>query len=107
MGSVLGIWDIATEVAQGSIVQHNKSRVATGEIDDIAYIYLAPIAVIMNETHVIKYYKVVHINLSYIIEAFEDASHIPFLPLDLALFGQLVLLTKPVILVFDLIVRTL
>ena len=38
--SVLGIWDIATEVAQGSIVQHNKSRVATGEIDDIAYIYL-------------------------------------------------------------------
>jgi len=71
-------------------VRHNKNRVATVEIDDITYIYLAPIAVIMNETHVIKYYKVVHINLSYIIEAFEDASHIPFLPLDLVLFGQLV-----------------
>ena len=71
-------------------MQHNKSRVATVEIDDIAYIYLAPITVIMNETRVIKYYKVVHINLSYIIEAFEDASHIPFLPLDLALFNQLV-----------------
>ena len=32
--------------------------------------------------------KLVYTTVGYVIEAVEDASHVPFLPLDLALFGQ-------------------
>ena len=34
--------------------------------------------------------KVIYTSIGYVMEAMEDASHIPFLPLDLALFGQAV-----------------
>lgn len=32
--------------------------------------------------------KLVYTNVGYVMEAVENASHIPFLPLDLVLFGQ-------------------
>lgn len=35
-----------------------------------------------------KSYKLIYTLIGYVIEASEDASHIPFLHLDLALFGQ-------------------
>lgn len=46
------------------------------------------VAVITNSTRVLKSYKLVYTSVGYVIEACEDASHVPFLPLYFAFFGQ-------------------
>ena len=52
------------------------------------YVCAPVIIVITNATRVVKSCKLVYTIVGYVMEAVEDASHIPFLPLDLALFGQ-------------------
>eukprot|EP00980_Cylindrotheca_fusiformis_P031810 scaffold27021_cov2942-Cylindrotheca_fusiformis.AAC.3 len=83
-----GLWGVAKEVAQGSVVQYGKRRLATVVIGGATYICAPAVAVITNATRVVKSCKVVYTSIGYVMEAVEDASHIPFLPLDLALFGQ-------------------
>lgn len=83
-----GLWGVAKEVAQGSVVQYGKRRLATVVIGGATYICAPAVAVITNATRVVKSCKLVYTSIGYVMEAVEDASHIPFLPLDLALFGQ-------------------
>ena len=82
------LWGVAKGVAQGSVVQYGKRRLATVVIGGASYICATAVAVITNATRVVKSCKVVYTSVGYVMEAVEDASHIPFLPLDLALFGQ-------------------
>ncbi len=82
------LWGVAKEVAQGSVVQYGKRRLATVVIGGASYICAPDVAVITNATRVVKSCKVVYTSVGYVMEAVEDASHIPFLPLDFALFGQ-------------------
>ena len=82
------LWSVAKEVAQGSVVQYGKRRLATVVIGGASYICAPAVAVITNATRVIKSCKVVYTSVGYVMEAAEDASHIPFLPLDVVLFGQ-------------------
>ena len=79
-----GLWGIA----KGCLVQYGKRRLATIVIGGATYICAPAVAVITNSTRVVKTCKVVYTTISYVIEAGEDASHVPFLPLDLVLFGQ-------------------
>lgn len=83
-----GLLSVVKEVAQGSVVQYGKRRLATVVIGSATYICAPAVAVITNATRVIKSCKLVYTSVGYVMEAFEDASHIPFLPLDAALFGQ-------------------
>ena len=83
-----GLWGVAKEVAQGSVVQYGKRRLATVVIGGASYICAPAVAVITNATRVVKSCQIIYTGVGYIMEAVEDASHIPFLPLDLALFGQ-------------------
>jgi len=83
-----GLWGIAKEVAQGSVVQYGKRRLATIVIGGATYICAPAVAVITNATRVVKSCKIVYTSIGYVMEAAEDASHVPFLPLDLVLFGQ-------------------
>ena len=89
-----GLWGVAKEVAQGSVVQYGKRRFATVVIGGASYICAPAVAVITNATRVVKSCKVVYTSVGYVMEAVEDASHIPFFPLDLALFGQPILANK-------------
>jgi hypothetical protein len=82
------LWGVAKEIAQGTVVQYGKRRLATSVIAVTGYICAPAVAVITNATRVVKSCKVVYTSIGYVMEAVEDASHIPFLPLDLALFGQ-------------------
>lgn len=82
------LWGVAKEVAQGSVVQYGKRRLATVVIGGASYICAPAVTVITNATPVVKSCKVVYTSVGYIMEAVEDASHISFLPLDLVLFGQ-------------------
>ena len=75
-------------MAQGTFVQYGKRRLATVVIGGASYICAPAVAVITNATRVMKSCKVVYTSVGYVMEAVEDASHVPFLPLDLALFGQ-------------------
>ena len=85
-GTVL--FGVAKEVAQGNLVQYGKRRLATVVIGGATYICAPAVAVITNATRVVKSCKVVYTSIGYVMEALEDASQVPFLPLDLALFGQ-------------------
>lgn len=83
-----GLWGVWKELAQGTIVQYGKRRLATVVIGCATYICAPAVAVITNATRVVKSCKVVYTSVGYVMEALEDASHVPFLPLDLILFGQ-------------------
>ena len=83
-----GLWGIAKEVAKGSVVQYGKRRLATIVIVGTTYICVPAVVVITNATRVVKSCKIVYTSVGYVMEAFEDASQVPFLPLDLVLFGQ-------------------
>jgi hypothetical protein len=89
-----GLWGIAKEVAQGSVVQYGKRRLATIVIGGASYVCDPAVAVITNATCVVKSCKIVYTSVGYVMEAVEDTSHVPFLPLDLVLFGQPVLANK-------------
>lgn len=83
-----GLWGVAKEVAQGSVVQYGKRRLAVVVISGASYICAPAVAVITNATRVVKSCKVVYTTIGYVMEAVEDASQVSFLPLDLVLFGQ-------------------
>jgi len=83
-----GLWGVVKEVAQGTVVQYGKRRLATVVIGGATYICAPAVAVITNATRVVKICKLIYTSVGYVIEAVEDASHVPFLPLDLILFGQ-------------------
>jgi len=83
-----GLFGVAKEITQGTIVQYGKRRLATVVISGATYICAPAVAVITNATRVVKSCKLVYTSVGYVIEAIEDASQVPFLPLDLALFGQ-------------------
>ena len=78
-----GLWGVAREVAKGTVVQYGKRRLAVVVISGASYICAPAVAVITNATRVVKSCKVVYTSVGYVMEAVEDASHIPFLPLDL------------------------
>ena len=83
-----GLWGVAKEVTQGTLVQYSKRRLATIVIGGATYVCAPAVAVLTNATRVVKSCKLVYTSVDYVMEAIEDASHIPFLPLDLVLFGQ-------------------
>ena len=83
-----GLWGVAKEVAQSTVVQYGKRRLASIVIGGATYVCALAVAVITNATRVVKSCKLVYTSVGYVMEAVEDASHVPFLPLDLVLFGQ-------------------
>jgi hypothetical protein len=83
-----GLFGVAKEIAKGTVVRYGKRRLAAVVIGGVTYICAPAVAVIINATRVVKYCKWVYTSVGYVMEVMEDASHVPFLPLDLALFGQ-------------------
>lgn len=83
-----GLLGVVKELAQGTVVQYGKRRIATAVIGSAAYVCAPAVAVITNATRVVKSCKVVYTTIGYVMEATEDASQVTFLPLDLVLFGQ-------------------
>lgn len=83
-----GLYGVAKEALKGTVVQYGKRRLATVVIGGASYICAPAVAVITNATRVVKSCKVVYTTVGYIAEAVEDASHVPFLPIDLVVFGQ-------------------
>ena len=83
-----GSLGVAKEICQGRVVQYGKRRLATAVIGAATYVCAPAVTLITNATRVIKSCKVIYTSVGYVIEAVEDASHIPFLPLDFVLFGQ-------------------
>lgn len=82
------MWGVAKEVTQGVVIQSGKRRLATVVIGGATYICAPAVAVITNATRAVKSCKLVYTSVGYVMEAVEDASHVPFLPLGLILFGQ-------------------
>lgn len=83
-----GLFGIAKEALKGTIVQYGKRRIATVVIGGASYICAPAVAVLTNATKVVKCCKVVYTTIGYVAEALEDASQVPFLPIDLVVFGQ-------------------
>ena len=85
-----GLWGIVKEVSKGTIVQYGKRRIATAVICGASYVCAPAVAVITNATKVVKTCKVVYTTVGYVAETLEDASGVPFIPIDIILFGQLI-----------------
>ena len=83
-----GGWVVAREVTRGTVVQYGKRRLATVVIIGATYFCAPGVALITNLTRVVKSCKVIYTTIGYAMEAAEDLSHIPFVVLDFALFGQ-------------------
>lgn len=83
-----GLYGVVKEVTKGTIVQYGKRRIATVVVAGASYVCAPAVAVITNATRVVKLCKVVYTTVGYVAEAVEDASHVPFLPVDILVFGQ-------------------
>lgn len=83
-----GLYGIVKEATKGTIVQYGKRRIATAVVTGASYVCAPAVAVITNATRVVKSCKVVYTTIGYVAEAFEDASHVTFLPVDILIFGQ-------------------
>ena len=83
-----GLWGVMKEVAQGNLVQYGKRRIATVVIGGATYICAPAVALLTKGTRLVKTCQVVYTAIGYLMEACEDASHLPFLPIDGTLFGQ-------------------
>ena len=82
------LYGVAKEALQGTIVQYGKRRIATVVVGTATYFCAPAVAVITNATRVVKSCKVIYTGIGYAAEAIEDASQVPFLPVDIVLFGQ-------------------
>ena len=82
------LYGVVKEVTKDTIVQYGKRRLATVVVAGASYVCEPAIAVITNATCVSKSCKVVYNTVGYLAEAVEDASHVPFLPVDILVFGQ-------------------
>jgi len=83
-----GLFGVVKELAEGTVVQYGKRRLATVVVGAATYVSALAVAVITNATRVVRSCKLVYTTIGYVIEAGEDASHVPFLPIDFVLFGQ-------------------
>lgn len=68
-----GLFGVAKGIAQGTIVQYGKRRLATVVIVGATYICTPAVAVIINATRVVKSCQVVYTSIGFVMEAFEDA----------------------------------
>ena len=85
-----GLFGIAKDIVKGISIQYGKRRLALLVIGCATYICAPAVTVITKATSVVKSCKVIYNNVGYVMEALEDTSQLSFLPLDLALFGQLI-----------------
>ncbi len=83
-----GLYFIVRDTLQGTVVQYGKRRIATYVVGAATYICAPAVAVITNATRVVKSCQVIYTGIGYVAEAIEDASQVPFLPVDLVVFGQ-------------------
>lgn len=90
-----GLYSIVKDLAKGHVVQYGKRRLSAILISSCAYISAPAVAVLTNATRVVRTCKVIFVGIGYVAEAFEDASQVPFLPLDMIIFGQPISVTKP------------
>lgn len=79
---------VVKEVLKGTVVQYGKCRLATFVIGTATYSCAPAVAVITNAKKGFKACKVVYTTLGFVAEAIEYASHVAFVPIDLAIFGQ-------------------
>lgn len=86
--SVTGLVGRGKGVVKGNIVQYGKRRIAIVVIGSASYICAPAIAIITNATKVVRTSKLFYTTIGYVAEALEEASHVPFLPIDVLLFGQ-------------------
>ena len=83
-----GLYGVAKEALKGTVVQYGKRRLAIAVIATASYVCAPAVTVLTNATRVVRSCKVVYTTVGYIAEAVEDASHVPFLPIDIIVFGQ-------------------
>lgn len=98
---------VAKEAAQGTVIWYGKRRFASTVIGGATYVCATAVAVITNATRVVRSCKLVYTSVGYAMEAAEDASCLPFLPLDLVLFGQPVPANKDRRLLLGLTLQTI
>jgi hypothetical protein len=84
----IGLFGVAKEILKSTVVQYGKRRIATVVIGGCTYISAPAVAVLTNATRVVKSCKLIYTSIGWTMQVLEDASHIPFLPLDAILFGQ-------------------
>lgn len=89
-----GLIEVVKEALKGTVVQYGKRRLAVVVVGLSTYICAPAITVITNSTKIVKVCKRVHTTVSYVAEAGEDMSNLSFLPLDMLIFGQPILIDK-------------
>lgn len=83
-----GVVGVATDLGKGIVINYGKRKFAAVCINTCAYVFSPAVVVFTNASKIVNISKRVHSTASFIFECVEDTSNLPFLPLDMALFGQ-------------------
>jgi hypothetical protein len=91
----IGLYGVVKDLAKGHVVQYGKRKLSAIIISGCAYISAPAVAVLTNATRVVRTCQIVFVSIGYVAEAIEDASQVPFLPVDMIIFGQSISTMKP------------
>lgn len=89
-----GIKDITVEVIKDSVKMCGRQKIGSFIVGTCTYIASPALALVTNFTKIVKTAKTAHACVAYIAEILEDTSNFVWLPLDLAIFGQPVPMSK-------------
>ena len=83
---------VAKDVGTGTLINSGKRKFAAISITGALYMFSPAVIVFTHSTNVITWAGKVHSTSVFIFECVEDLSNLVFLPFDLVLFGQPILI---------------
>ena len=90
--SGVGVMGVVTDISKGVVVYYYKRKLAAVAINAGAYIISPAVAVFTNASKIVKISKSIHSIAAFYFECVEDSTNLAFIAIDLALFGQPILI---------------
>lgn len=88
--AAMGVWQIVKESIGGQLIFYARRKFGIIVISGLTWVGGPFIPMITNATKIVNLTKKVHTLVAFGFECVEDSNNLMFLPLDLALFGQLI-----------------
>ena len=84
------VMGIVTDLGKGVVIDYGKRKFAAVCINAGAYILSPAVVVFTNASKIVNISKSVRSTAAFCFECVEDSTNLAFVPIDLALFGQLI-----------------
>jgi len=85
-----GAMSILKNLSKGVVIDYGKRKFAAVCLNGCAYICSPALVTFTNASKIVNISQSVHSTAAFFFECMEDTTNLAFVPIDLALFGQLI-----------------